>query len=88
MRQLLRIEIERLDQRRPRPPAELARCLVERVGGSASIPDTLRNGTAAIKTLRAIVRRVYKKNPQVLAAWETAHRTPRTAPLEKPATNP
>ena len=38
MRRRLRIEIERQDERRPRPPAELARCLVERVGGVTEHP--------------------------------------------------
>lgn len=70
---------------------EQGTALGKRVGATASIPDTIRTGTAAIKTLHAIVRRVYKRDPEVLAAWETAHhvqRNPRTAPLENPATTP
>jgi hypothetical protein len=58
--------------------------LSERVGATASIPETIRTGTAALKTLHAIIRRIYKKNAAVLAAWDTAshvQRTPRTPKL-------
>jgi hypothetical protein len=65
--------------------------LGEQAGATASIPEALRNGKAAIKTLHAIVRRVYKNNPAVLAAWEVARhiqRTPRPEKETPPAPNP
>ncbi len=58
--------------------------LGERVGATATIPQTIRDGTAAVKTLRAIIRRVYKKNAAVLAAWETASHVQRSPRAVKP----
>jgi hypothetical protein len=59
--------------------------LGKRAGATASIPQTLRTGTAAIKTLNAIFRRVYKKNAEVLAAWETARHVQRAPRAVKTA---
>lgn len=54
-----------------------------RAGATAAIPAALRSGKAAVKTLNAIFRRVYKGNIEVLTAWKTAshvQREARTAP--------
>lgn len=59
--------------------------LGKRTGATATIPETLRTGTAAIKTLNAIFRRVYKKNAEVLAAWETARHVQRAPRAVKTA---
>ncbi|MGL4401549.1 MAG: hypothetical protein ACRCXD_16930 [Luteolibacter sp.] len=59
--------------------------LGQRAGATATIPETIRTGTAAIKTLNAIFRRVYKKNAEVLAAWETASHVQRSPRAVKPA---
>lgn len=57
--------------------------LGERAGATASIPAAIRAGTAAIKTLDAIINRIYKGNPATLTAWDTAshvQRSPRRRP--------
>jgi hypothetical protein len=57
--------------------------LGERAGATASIPEAIREGTDAIKTLDAIINRIYKGNPATLTAWETAshvQRSPRRRP--------
>ncbi len=65
--------------------------LSTRTGTTASIPETLRSGKAAVKTLNAIFRRIYKRNIQVLTAWKTAshvQRAPRPAKTPTPVVNP
>jgi hypothetical protein len=57
--------------------------LGKRAGATATIPETIRSGTAAIKTLQAIFRRVYKKNAAVLAAWDSASHVQRTPRAQK-----
>ena len=52
--------------------------LSQRVGATASIPEKIRQGTAAIKTLDAIIGRVYKKSPATLVAWDAASHVQRT----------
>lgn len=56
-----------------------------RAGATAAIPIALRSGKAALKTLHAIFRRIYKNNPEVLAAWRTASHVQR---LSSPAKTP
>ncbi len=56
--------------------------LGNRAGATAAIPVALRAGKAAVKTLNAIFRRVYKGNVEILTAWKTAshvQRAPRPA---------
>ena len=67
---------------------EQGAALGKRAGATASIPETLRTGTAAIKTLNAIFRRVYKKNAEVLAAWETARHIQRAPRAVKTVDTP
>lgn len=62
-----------------------------RAGATAAIPGALRAGKAAMKTLNAIFRRVYKGNIEVITAWKTAshiQRVPRAAKAEIAATHP
>jgi hypothetical protein len=60
-----------------------------RAGATAAIPLALRSGKAALKTLHAIFRRVYKGNPEVLTAWRTASHVQRIAsPTKLPAALP
>ncbi len=59
--------------------------LGERAGATAAIPGALRSGKAAVKTLNAIFRRVYKGNVEILTAWRTACHVQRA---DRPATPP
>lgn len=70
---------------------EQAVALGGQVGATAAIPQALRKGKAAVKTLHAIIRRVYKNNAEVLAAWEVARhvqRSPRRETETPPAPQP
>lgn len=74
-------DLEQLAQALESSEGDQGTALSERAGATASIPQAIRNGTAAIKTLDAIINRVYKKNTAVLAAWDAAshvQRSPRS----------
>jgi hypothetical protein len=62
--------------------------LGHRAGATAAIPVALRSGKAAVKTLNAIFRRVYKGNVEVLTAWRTASHVQRVARTASEATVP
>jgi hypothetical protein len=60
-----------------------------RAGATAAIPLALRSGKAALKTLHAIFRRVYKGDLEVLTAWRTASHVQRvSSPTKLPAALP
>lgn len=59
--------------------------LGDQAGATAAIPGTLRSGKAAVKTLNAIFRRIYKGNIEVLTAWKTASHIQRTPRASTPA---
>jgi hypothetical protein len=51
---------------------EQGEALGEQAGATATIPDALRAGKAAVKTLNAIFHRRYAEQRDVLTAWRTA----------------
>lgn len=51
--------------------------LGDQAGATATIPETLRTGKSAIKTLNAIFHRVYAERLDALTAWRTASHTER-----------
>ena len=74
-------DLEQMADDFERKEGEQGSALGDQAGATAAIPGTLRSGKAAVKTLNAIFRRVYKGNIEVLTAWKTAshiQRTPRT----------
>jgi hypothetical protein len=62
--------------------------LGDRAGATDAIPATLRAGRAAVKTLNAIFRRIFKGNPEVLTAWKTASHVLRAARAPVPGAAP
>lgn len=68
---------------------EQGTALGNRAGATAAIPEALRAGKSAMKTLNAIFRRVYKGNIEVLTAWKTASHVQRESHHEPtPPANP
>ena len=58
-------------------------------GATAVIPDVIRDGKSAMKTLDAIYNNVYKTNAEMLGAWKTASHVERRSPrAKKPAPTP
>lgn len=51
--------------------------LAEQAGATAALPEVLRQGKSAKKTLDAIFNNRYKGNAEVLGAWKTASHTER-----------
>ena len=51
---------------------EQGAALGQQAGATATIPETLRAGKSAIKTLNAIFHRVYREKLDLLTAWRTA----------------
>ena len=51
---------------------EQGAALGQQAGATASIPESLRAGKSAIKTLNAIFHRVYAEKLDLLTAWRTA----------------
>lgn len=62
--------------------------LGNQAGATAVIPQVLRKGRSAMKTLNAIFRRVYKGNIEVLTAWKTASHIQRVAVTPRPKKKP
>ena len=52
--------------------ADQGEALAGRVGATKVIPELLRKGRAAVKTLDAMFKNRYAKNVELLAAWKTA----------------
>lgn len=58
--------------------------LGEKVGATAAIPGLLRNGLAAVHTFTTIFRRLYKTQPEILAAWQSASHIEKTGTPARP----